>query len=434
MEGQAIAKIKAHKKGGAANSLYIGSLRDEVSREPDRELDREPFARMGQDELGREMLEDSVAPAPAGLVERGTEEDRICGWNVPWFVADDGYGIWETAEGRALLESHSLRLAAEHLGLGPPPRTAEKLSVEEKSENLVAHFCAMAELEERRGGLSHFRLILSVGREVSIKQLKALVLAHLRENFPLNPAFGAFHEDTTHRHAHVYVQARQLNQRQIELGQKYFKLDESWMRICAEHLGDPNIYEVHMALKEKTREWSMKVKNARANGEPIPPKPDRWSDHHDTLLSFRPFEDRWCGRLQAQTRVAETKVAWLEAMRSKMEEVIAARDTATILRERLDAAIARRSNSKSEGKRQMPAEIITLKEAREIKGYERELREVEKSREANLRQPVASERTVTPSVISSKESLVARKVQMNFDFNASPSSPVFTECSREIWK
>lgn len=343
------------------------------------------------------------------------EDDRVWGWNVPWFIADDGHGIWETAEGRALLDSHSLTLSAQHLGLGPPPETAEKLSGDEKRENLVAHFSAMADLEERRSGLSHFRLILSVGREVSIEQLKALVNAYLRENFPLCPAFVAIHDDTEHRHAHVYVQARQMDQRRIDLGQDYFKLDESWMSICAAQLGDPRIYDVHMELKGETLEWKKEEKQARANNEAIPPKPDRWADHHDTLLTFRPFDNRWCGRLQAQLLVAETRVAWLEATRAKAEEVSDARAAAAILREKLDSAAKRRSNSKCEGKRHMPPEIITVLEARELKGYERILREVAKG--TNFHETLVPEKAVTQAVLNFEGPLAAREGQLGLNFN-----------------
>ena len=49
--------------------------------------------------------------------------------------------------------------------------------------------------------------------------------AFLRENFPLCPAFVAIHDDTEHRHAHIYVHARQLDDRKTNLGQDYFQYD-----------------------------------------------------------------------------------------------------------------------------------------------------------------------------------------------------------------
>jgi hypothetical protein len=183
MEQRALAKVRAHTKGGAANSMYIGSLRED----PTRDSERQPGGRLSspseRDKQLTEMRE--------GTAERVDGDDPIWGWNVPWFIADDGCGIWETKEGRALLESRSLTLSAHHMGLGPTPQSAEKILVEEKRENLVAHFSALADLEERLGGLSHFRIILTVGPEVSIRELKKMANAFLRENFPLCPAFVA---------------------------------------------------------------------------------------------------------------------------------------------------------------------------------------------------------------------------------------------------
>lgn len=385
---RAVAKVSPHIKGGASNAMYIGSLREEPARDA---------------EHGGRLVE-----MTEGAAARVVDDDSVWGWNVPWFVADDGYGIWETKEGRALLEDRSLTLSAHHMGLGPAPRSAGRLSVEEKRENLVAHFSALADLEERRGGLSHLRIIVTVSREVTIGELKEMVNTFLRENFPLCPAFTAIHDDTQHRHAHIYVHARQLDDRKINLGQDYFRLDEGWMRVCAERLGVPEIYTRHIELKEETRAWNDRAEKAAKAEKPLPPKPDRWSDHHDTLLIFRPFDDRWCGRLQAQTRVAETKLTWLEARKARAEEVSTSRAEAQRLRERLDAAAERRAKSKSEPKRRMPAEVITVSEQRELKGYERDILRAEKTRAKDTREPSSAAQTVLPfdgAVVSPGEQL-----------------------------
>jgi hypothetical protein len=408
MEQRALAKVRAHTKSGAANSLYIGSLRED----PTRDAERQPGGRLSAPSERDEQL----AEIRDGTAERVDGDDPIWGWNVPWFIADDGYGIWETKEGRTLLESRALTLSAHHMGLGPAPQLAEKLSVEEKRENLVAHFSALADLEERLGGLSHFRIILTVGPEVSIRELKEMANAFLRENFPLCPAFVAIHDDTQHRHAHVYVHARQLDNRRVDLGQDYFRLDESWMRVCAEHLGTPEIYTRHVELKEETRGWNIRAEKASEAGKPLPPKPDRWGDHHDTLLTFRPFDDRWCGRLQAQTRLAEVKVTWLELTKAQMEETAAARVDAKRLRERLEAAAERRAKSKSESKRRMPAEVITVSEQRELKVYERDILNAGKHKLKDTHKPTAPEQTVAQTVIQFDGAVAARGEQLGFDF------------------
>jgi hypothetical protein len=375
--GRAVAKISAHAKGGGGNARYIGRRQDDPSAD-------------------KEEREGAEREAPDRGSGRDGDEGTVWGWNVPWFVADDGFGIWETEEGRSLLESRSLALSTQHLGLTSPPESAEKLPAEEKRENLVAYFSALADLEERLGGLSHFRLILSVGPEVSNSELKAMANAFLREKFPLCPAFVAIHNDTEHRHAHVYVHARQLDNRRIDLGQDYFRLEEGWMRVCAEQLNDPEIYRLHMTLKRETLTWKEREKRAQSEGKESPPKPDRWSDHHDTLLRFRPFDDRWSGRLRAQARVAETRVLWLEAGEAKAEDIAVAREDAGTLRERLEAVARRREKSASESKRRMPAEIITVSEARELAIYRQAIQEKTKETQSRPIAPAASS-AVTPA-------------------------------------
>lgn len=393
---RAVAKVSAHIKHGASNAMYIGSLREEPTRDAER------GGRLA------EMTEEAAV--------RVVDYDPVWGWNVPYFVADDGYGIWETKEGRALLEGRSLTLSTQQMGLGAAPQPAERLSVEEKRENLVAHFSALAELEERRGGLSHLRIIVTVGREVSIGELKEMVNAFLRENFPLCPAFAAIHDDTQHRHAHIYVHARQLDDRKLDLGQDYFRLDESWMRVCAERLGVPEIYTRHIELKEETRGWNDRAEKAAKAEKPLPPKPDRWGDYHDTLLTFRPFDDRWCGRLQAQTRVAEVKVTWLEATKARSDEIAAASSKAQRLRERLDTAAERRAKSKSELKRRMPAEVITVSEQRELKYYERDILNAEKLKAKAAPEPVTTGQTVAQAALPFDGAVAAQGEQLGFDF------------------
>lgn len=393
--GRSVAKISAHAKGGGGNAKYIARRRGHPSDD-------------------REVREDAGREAPERGSDRDGDEDTIWGWNVPWFVADDGYGVWETEEGRSLLESRSLALSTQHMGLALPPESAEKLTADEKRENLVAHFSALADLEERLGGLSHFRLILSVGTEVSISELKAMVNAYLREHFPLCPAFVAIHDNTDHRHAHVYVHARQLDNRRVDLGQDYFRLDEGWMRVCAEQLNDPEIYRLHMTLKMETLTWKDREMKAQSEGKESQPKPDRWADHHDTLLTFRPFDDRWSGRLRAQTRVAETKVLWLEAGQAKAEDVAAAREEAGVLRERLDAATRRREKSASESKRQLPAEIITVSEARDLAVYQRAIQERSAEKQPQLIAPA----TASPSTQSQTKN--RKPVQAALQFKETP--------------
>lgn len=416
---RALAKVKTHSGGGAGNAAYIGRPQEERSREAVPQPGEEPIAARG--ERLAETREGDAGPARGRAAGRGDDDDPVWGWNIPWFVTGEAHGIWETGEGRSLLESRSLALSAHHLGLGPPPSSSAKLSVEEKRENLVAHFSAMADLEERRKGLSHFRIILSVGPEVSISELKVMANAFLQANFPLCPAFVAIHDDTEHRHAHLYVHVRQLDNRRVSLGQDYFRLDESWMEICAKHLERPEIYDRHVELKEETRGWSERAEKAREADKPVPPKPDRWGDHHDTLLVFRPFDDRWCGRLQAQARVAEKRVMWLEATKARPENIAVSREEARNLRERLDEAAEKRATGRSEPKRGMPAEVITVSEARDLLLYERDILKAGKSK-GDWPKQSTPELTLVQGALQFDAPAAERGSQPGFDFTA-PAAP-----------
>lgn len=409
---RAVAKVTAHAGDGAENAAYIGRPQEERSREAEPRLGEEPVA--GRGEHLAEMREGDSGPA-RGRPDGVSDDDPVWNWNVPWFVTGEAHGVWETEEGRALLENRSLALPARHLGLCSAPPSVGKLSVAEKRENLVAHFSALADLEERQKGLSHFRIILTVGPEVSISELKAMVNAFLRANFPLCPAFVAIHDDTEHRHAHVYVHARQLDNRRVALGQDYFRLDESWMEICSKHLNDPEIYERHVELKEETRAWRGRAEKARDAGKSLPPKPDRWSDHHDTLLVFRPFDDRWCGRLQAQARVAETRVKWLEATKARQENVTVAREASGRLRARLDEAATKRGKSRSESKRALPAEVITVSEARELLLYARDILKAEQGK-GGRRKQTAPKLRAGQGALWLDNTVVERESQPGFDF------------------
>jgi hypothetical protein len=326
---------------------------------------------------------------------REGDDDPIWTYNAPEFVTGDRCGIWDDAVARESLEKNSPPLAALLSRASQHEQTRKPLTLDDKRENAIAYFSVLIELEERRGVATHFRIILTVGPEASNRELKVMVNAFLKENFPLAQALAAIHRDSSHTHAHIFVHPRQLNQERVNLGQKYFQLDESWMRVCAERLNDPEIYEKHMELKAVTLEWKKRANEARLKGEPIPPKDDRWKDHHETKLRFQPWDDQWCGRLMAQTRVAEKQVEYLQATEAKKKEVAAAAREAEELRARLeDTEKRRRASVRSKTKRVMPAEIITLKEVRALAQYERAIRE--RSRSANREKAAATETPLFP--------------------------------------
>jgi hypothetical protein len=343
------------------------------------------------------------------------DDDPVWTWNAPVYVTGDSYGVAKGDPLQVALENlPAPTLTPSDLGMQPERRGFD-FSVEEKRERAIAHFSVLADLEELKGGPTHFRVILSVGPEVSNREMKALVNAFLGENFPETPAFVAIHRDTEHTHAHLYVHLRQLDGKRLDLGQRYFQLDESWMRISSERLGDKEILDRHMKLKAETLAWKEQVEKAREEGQPLPPKPDRWSDHKDTELSFRPWSDQWCGRIQAQTRVAEAKVQYLTATGARDEEVAAAREEAERLRGRLEAAERRRAESRSEAKSRMPAEVVTISEARKLLDYEREIERIRTEKAARPERQTPA-RPAEQRVLQFEQPRDAQVSQLDLDF------------------
>lgn len=313
--------------------------------------------------------------------------------NAPREITGDSYGNRESFQADTLSgnTAAATRFSPSELGMQQQDDGGRKFSIEEKRERAIGYFSALADLEELRGGITHFRVMLTVGAKVTNRQLRLMTNAFLGENFPLAEALIAIHRNTLHTHVHIYAHARQLDNRRIHLGQRYFHLDESWIRVCAEHLGDRKIYEQHMELKAITLEWKERAKEAREKGESIPPKDDRWGDHHDTRLSFRPWDDSWCGRLMAQMRVAELKVEYLTVTKAKKKEITSASREAEELRERLDSVVEkRRTTGRSDAKRRMPAEIITVSEARALTVYNQAIEERSKEFQPRSIAPVAA--------------------------------------------
>lgn len=370
---RAFAKVSVHKKGGATNAEYIG--RPQERPDPERSPEQDISApRRSYEQTARHLFElrEETTGTSASRISGDREDNPVWTWNAPQCVTGDTYGIEGNKQAQAHLKN------GVRPSLIPPSQPVLqsgqtlKLSIDEKRQNAISYFSMLAELEERKGGVSHFRLVLTTGPEVTNRQMKVMVNAFLGENFPLARAMVAIHRDTAHTHAHLHVHARQLDNKRINLGQKYFQLDESWMKISSEQLRDSEIYDKHLALKKVTLEWKERAEEARSKGESIPPKDDRWRDHHETFLRFQPWDDRWCGRLMAQTRFAEKKVEFLTVTKAMKKEVAAATREARWLRERLEAAAEkRRSSARSEAKRWLPAEIITVSEARDLATFER---------------------------------------------------------------
>src|SRR5260370_6733498 len=160
----------------------------------------------------------------------------------------------------------------------------DDLTLREKVENVKDYFGSLEDYERRKGGRTHYRIILSFDVPATNQQIRDLTNKFLEQAFPKAIAFGAIHRDTEHPHVHLYLNSREFDGKRIQLKNNEFKtIDEKWAGIYAEFAGDKSVYLEYMRKKEETRQWKIAAAEAYRKGEPIPPKPERDSDRRERL-------------------------------------------------------------------------------------------------------------------------------------------------------
>src|SRR5215472_15855785 len=188
-----IAKVSVGKSGyGSAHAAYITRLSalDPEGRESGIRGERraEQLSLFASDENGtreptaRETLEDNLSEGSlAGGKEHGGEEqdraDPIWTWNAPEFLTSGD---------------------------------RERLTLKDKVQNIKDYFGSLEDYERRKGGRTHYRIILSFDVSASNEQIRDLTNRFLEQAFPKAIAFGEIHRDTEHPHVHLYLNSRQV--------------------------------------------------------------------------------------------------------------------------------------------------------------------------------------------------------------------------------
>lgn len=383
----AVAKV-SHSSGGnnlsyitRSAALNLGQQRTARQREREQpvstntkfhELTRE--RREVSRPEGQAILLEEEAHSEESLKSPLNEAEAVWTWNTPAYVTLDTDGtdqqVRTRKEKQRAEELKLMGLANERLTSG------RELTIEEKSQNARAYFELLSEAESRKGGINSYRLVLTIEGEKSLREMRLAVNDFLKENFPSAQALIAVHQNSAHLHAHVYIHARQLDGRKIDLKQRYFHLDESWAKVCAERFKDQSISTEHLRLKAETRAYRQQEKLARENGLTPPAKPTRWSDRFEVLHGIvKPWDDEWVGRLTAATKVAEVKTQYLAVTKAPELQLRDAESEAQGLSEKLEQVSAKRALSRSEAKRALPAEIMTLEEQKEIARFSAVIKE-----------------------------------------------------------
>ncbi len=100
---------------------------------------------------------------------------------------------------------------------------------------------------------THYRVTASFERDVSNERALAMAEEWLQREFPRSRAFAVVHRDTEQTHLHIWIDARQVDAKKIQLPrQQHRRLDLAWNEIYSREMGrDPMEHE---RKKEQTRE------------------------------------------------------------------------------------------------------------------------------------------------------------------------------------
>ncbi len=170
-----------------------------------------------------------------------------------------------------------------------PEQVREARDYGELRGNLEAHATAREDAElaahrSRGEPRTHYRAMLSFERDVSTEKALGMAGEWMQREFPQGRGFAVIHCDTEHTHVHVWLDARQVDGRKVQLSERQFKnLDSTWNRIYSREMGrDPHEYELK---KEQTREakrqhWQQKQRpeyppRTRATAEQLAPRYER---------------------------------------------------------------------------------------------------------------------------------------------------------------
>ena len=269
---------------------------------------------------------------------------------------------------------------------------SEKLTLKEKTENLRLYFGSLEDYERRKGGRTHYRIILSFDVPATNQQIRDLTNNFLEQAFPKAIAFGAIHRDTDHPHVHLYLNSRQTDGRRIQLKNNEFKtIDEKWSKIYTDFAGDKSAHVEYLRKKEETKQWKIAAAEAYRKGEPIPPKPERDNDRRERLAEqrlsaqrsdardrgkqlesrpqaepvIRPASEKETSRLLAKIEVAREQLAHLIRTDAPEADQISGEDCSRLRHgPRQD-----RCRGKEIGREKLPQVVYTTEEWKQLKEY-----------------------------------------------------------------
>jgi hypothetical protein len=139
----------------------------------------------------------------------------------------------------------------------------------EMRTNAIAYAYAREDVEKdkSKNARTHYRMILSWDRKEDSEKASAEAEKYLDKVLPKAKAILAVHQDTDHTHVHIWIDARQTDDKKINLrGSEYTTLDEKW---AAHYDAEYNISyaEEYKVKKKETRKWKQEKMISKSRQE-----------------------------------------------------------------------------------------------------------------------------------------------------------------------
>lgn len=162
----------------------------------------------------------------------------------------------------------------------------------EARTNAISYAYAREDIEAK--GRTHYRLILSWDIKEDTERAREMTHEYLQENFKDSRAIATIHQDTEHTHAHIWIDARQIDERKLHVSKKDFEqIRDNWTRQYDREYST-SFEKEYQAKYEQTREWKQeRAKSGERKGKQTRPldKPDRAEDRYNDRF-FREKEAR----------------------------------------------------------------------------------------------------------------------------------------------
>ncbi len=135
----------------------------------------------------------------------------------------------------------------------------------ETRTNAIAYAYSREDVEKGTGKNArvHYRMILSWDRKEDSDKAAFEAEKYLEKILPKSRAILAVHQDTDNTHVHIWIDARQMDDRKINLrGREYLSLDEKWTKQYDESYGT-SFADEYKAKKVQTRKFKQLVASSK---------------------------------------------------------------------------------------------------------------------------------------------------------------------------